>query len=96
MRIQKLDENTKKNLLEDLLKRSPNHYAEYESRVADILSNVRSKKDLALFEYTERFDGVKISANSIRVTEEEIKDAYEAVDTNLVSIIRKAKENIKL
>ena len=94
MRIQKLDENTKKNLLEDLLKRSPNHYAEYESRVADILSNVRSKKDLALFEYTERFDGVKISANSIRVTEEEIKDAYEAVDTNLVSIIRKAKENI--
>ena len=94
MRIQKLDEHTKKNLLEDLLKRSPNHYAEYESRVADILSNVRSKKDLALFEYTERFDGVKISANSIRVTEEEIKDAYEAVDTNLVSIIRKAKENI--
>ena len=94
MRIQKLDENTKKNLLEDLLKRSPNHYAEYESRVADILSNVRSKKDLALFEYTERFDGVKLSANSIRVTEEEIKDAYEAVDTNLVSIIRKAKENI--
>ena len=94
MRIQKLDEHTKKNLLEDLLKRSPNHYAEYESRVADILSNVRSKKDLALFEYTERFDGVKLSANSIRVTEEEIKDAYEAVDTNLVSIIRKAKENI--
>ncbi len=94
MRIQKLDENTKKNLLDDLLKRSPNHYAEYESRVADILSNVRSKKDLALFEYSERFDGVKLSANSIRVTEEEIKDAYEAVDTNLVSIIRKAKENI--
>jgi histidinol dehydrogenase len=95
MRIQKLDENTKKNLLEDLLKRSPNHYAEYESRVADILSNVKEGRDQAIFKYTERFDGVQINAETIRVTEAEIQEAYAQVDSNLVEIIRKAKENIK-
>ncbi len=95
MRIQKLDENSKKNLLEDLLKRSPNQYIEYEERVSTILKSVKDNKDKAVFDYTKQFDGVEISADNIRVTDAEIKEAYEKVDTSLVEIIRKAKENIK-
>ena len=95
MRIQKLDESSKKNLLEDLLKRSPNQYTEYEERVAAILQTVKAEKDKAIFDYTKQFDGVEISADNIRVTEAEIEEAYEKVDSSLVEIIRKAKENIK-
>ena len=95
MRIQRLDESSKKNLLEDLLKRSPNQYTEYEDRVAAILQTVKSEKDKAIFDYTKQFDGVEISADTIRVTEAEIEEAYEKVDTSLVEIIRKAKDNIK-
>ena len=95
MRIQKLDERSKKNLLEDLLKRSPNQYTEYEDRVAAILQTVKSGKDKAIFDYTKQFDGVEITADTIRVTEAEIEEAYEKVDSSLIEIIRKAKENIK-
>lgn len=94
MRIQRLNENTKKNLLEDLLKRSPNQYTEYEERVAAILSEVKEKKDAAIFNFTKKFDGAEITTDTIEVTEEEIKEAYEAVDESLINIIRKAKENI--
>ena len=73
MRIERLDENTKKNLLEDLLKRSPNQYTEYEERVSAILSAVKEGRDQALFDFTKKFDGVEISAATIRVTEEEMK-----------------------
>ena len=95
MRIQKLDESSKKNLLEDLLKRSPNQYTEYEERVAAILQTVKAEKDAAIFHYTKQFDGVEISADNIRVTEAEVEEAYEKVDATLIDIIRKAKENIK-
>lgn len=95
MRIQKLDESSKKNLLEDLLKRSPNQYTEYEERVAAILQTVKAERDKAIFNYTKQFDGVEISADNIRVTEAEIEEAYEKVDASLVEILRKAKENIK-
>lgn len=95
MRIQKLDEDSKKNLLEDLLKRSPNQYTEYEERVAAILHMVKQDRDKAIFEYTKQFDGVDISADTIRVTEAEIQEAYEKVDKSLIEIIRKARENIK-
>ena len=96
MRIQKLDENTKKNLLQDLLKRSPNQYPEYEERVAAILEAVKKDGDQAIFEFTKKFDGADISANNIKVTEAEIEEAYQAVDPSLIEIIRKAKENIKV
>lgn len=95
MRIQRLDENTKKNLLEDLLKRSPNQYTEYESRVAGILNAVREKKDEAVFAYTKQFDGVELAADNILVAEEEIQEAYTKVDASFVAIIKKAKENIR-
>lgn len=95
MRIEQLNEQTKKNLLEDLLKRSPNSYAEYEKSVQHILQEVQKKRDEALFAFTEKFDGASLDKNTIRVTEEEIEEAYEKVDTKLLSIIRKALRNIK-
>ena len=95
MRIQHRDKNTKMNLLEDLLKRSPNNYGKYEQGVAEILDHVRSEKDAAVFTYTEKFDGAKIDASNIKVTEEEIKEAYELVGEELTGIIRKALFNIR-
>ena len=95
MRIIKLEEETKKNILEDLLKRSPNSYGEFEKRVADIVDNVKTNGDKALFEYTEKFDGVVINENCIKVTEEEIKEAYAEVSDELLEIIRKALKNIE-
>lgn len=95
MRIQKLNDSTKKNLLEDLLKRSPNQYTEYEKKVSDILTAVRERKDEALFEFTERFDGVSMTAEQIRVTEEEIQEAYHLAEPSLIEVIRKAKKNIR-
>ncbi|MBQ8803986.1 MAG: histidinol dehydrogenase [Tyzzerella sp.] len=96
MRIQKLNTDTKKNLLEDLLKRSPNQYTEYEERVALILDTVKKEGDDALFAYTKKFDGVEITADTIKVTEEEIAEAYGKVDDSLIGIIQKAKHNIEV
>ena len=95
MRIEKLDQNTKTDLLEKLLKRSPNSYGKYEESVREILDAVKEKRDQALFEYTEKFDGAHISADNILVTEDEIKEAYDEVDSGLVDIIRKALDNIR-
>lgn len=95
MRIERLDETTKKNLLEDLLKRSPNSYEQYETRVREILNTVKEQKDQALFDYTARFDGAQIDASNIQVTEEEIREAYEIIDANLLRIVRKALKNIE-
>ncbi len=96
MRIQKLNYETKTNLLEDLLKRSPNKYPQYESRVLEILEHVKNEKDQAVFDYTKQFDGADITANTITVTKEEITQAYDLVDVSLVEIIRRAKENIRI
>ena len=95
MRILKLTKETQNNILENLLKRSPNSYGEFESRVNDIIQNVREKRDEAIFEYTLKFDGATIDQDNIRVTEEEIKEAYEAVDPALIDVIRKALVNIR-
>ena len=95
MRILKLTKETQNNILENLLKRSPNSYGEFESRVNDINQNVREKRDEAIFEYTLKFDGATIDQDNIRVTEEEIKEAYEQVDPKLLDVIRKALVNIR-
>ena len=96
MRIEKLDQNTKKDLLEKLLKRSPTSYGSYEQSVREILDDVRDRRDQALFEYTEKFDGARISADNILVTEEEIREAYREVDPELVEIIRRSLHNIRI
>ena len=95
MRILKLTEDTQKDILESLLKRSPNNYGEFEGRVNDIIENVRKNKDEAIFSYTKQFDGADINASNILVTEEEIEEAYAQVDEKLLAVIRKALVNIK-
>ncbi len=95
MRIVTLDENSKQNLLNDLLKRSPNHYGEFIDRVNDIIQNVRTNGDAAIFDYTKRFDGAQINTSNIRVTKEEIEEAYTLVDPELIDVIRKALVNIR-
>ena len=95
MRIQKLTEETKQKLLQDLLKRSPDSYGEYEERVAAILKQVKEKGDEALFAYTEQFDHAHLTKETVRVSEEEIAEAYEKTDEKLIGVIRKALENIR-
>ena len=95
MKILNLTPETQSNILENLLKRSPNSYGEFEARVNDIIMTVREKKDEALFDYTKRFDKADINASNILVTEEEIEEAYRLVDTKLLEVIRKALVNIK-
>lgn len=94
MRIQRLTKDAKENLLEDLLKRSPNNYGQYEQGVQEILAHVKEEKDQAVFAYTKKFDHADITAANIKVTEEEIEEAYKEVDSKLVEIIRKALLNI--
>jgi histidinol dehydrogenase len=95
MRIQHLDSSTKKNLLEDLLQRSPSSYGQYEQAVAEILNNVKIEKDKALFAYTEQFDHAHIDDSNVRVTMEEIQAAYEEVGEELLRVIRGSLESIK-
>ena len=95
MKIERLTAESRKNLLEDLLKRSPNQYGQYEERVQVILNRVKEEKDQALFAYTEQFDHAKITAETIKVTEEEIQEAYTQVDESLLEVVRKALKNIE-
>lgn len=95
MRIVELTKETKQNLLDDLLKRSPNNYTEYADVVQEIVDNVRKNGDAALFEYTKKFDKATITPSNIKVTEEEIEEAYKLVDPHLVDVIRKALVNIR-
>jgi histidinol dehydrogenase len=95
MKIIELNSETKKNILEDLLKRSPNQYDEYAAAVSKILEDVKQHKDKALFDYTERFDHSIITEDTIRVTEAEIDEAYEQVDPSIIDVIRKAIKNIE-
>lgn len=95
MRILKLTEDTRKNLLEDLLKRSPNSYKQYEESVDAIIEDVRQNGDSAVFSYTKQFDGADIHEDNIRVTREEIARAYESVDDKLIRVMKKSLENIR-
>ena len=95
MRIVELTEESRKDILENLLKRSPNNYTEFEGRVNAIIEKVRSDRDEAVFSYTKQFDGADINASNVLVTEEEIKEAYEQVDQTLLEVIRKALVNIR-
>lgn len=95
MKIVRLNEQERENILENLLKRSPNQYGKYEDTVHEILEDVKQKKDQALFAYTEKFDGVHITAENFRVTEEEIQEAYTQVDAHLLEVIRKSLKNIR-
>ena len=95
MRKLRLTANTIDNILETLLKRSPNQYTEYEATVNEIVNNVRVNGDEAIFAYTKKFDGADINENNIVVTKEEIEEAYNLVPQELIEVIRKALVNIE-
>ena len=95
MRIIELTSETKENILNDLLKRSPNNYGQYEATVDEIIENVKTNKDKAVFEYTLKFDKYALSKDNIRVTKEEIAEAYTKLDPKLVEVIRKSADNIR-
>lgn len=95
MRKVKLTQDAVKGLLNDLLKRSPNNYGQYADTVNDIVENVRANGDTAMFEYTKKFDGAKITASNLRVTQEEIDEAYTKVSPEVLEVIRKAIVNIR-
>lgn len=95
MRVIKLDESTKQNILDNLLKRSPNNYDEYTQTVNEILISVRENGDKAVFEYTKKFDGADIDASNVLVTTEELEEAYDEVDEKLIEVMRKSIANIR-
>ncbi len=95
MKIIELTGETKKNLLEDLLKRSPNNYSQYEATVNAIIENVKAKGDRALFDYTLQFDKFTLTPENIRVTREEVEEAYQQLETGLVEVMKEAAENIR-
>ena len=95
MRIVKLDENTKAKALENLIGRGASGYGEYEKTVQDIIENVRKSGDEALIAYSRQFDRCELTADTMRVSDDEIREAYEALDPELIGVMKKAAENIR-
>ena len=95
MRTVKLTKESTKDILENLLKRSPNNYGKFESKVAQILDKVKNEGDAALFAYTKEFDKADVTKETIRVTDAEIEEAYAQIDPALLGVIRKALVNIR-
>ncbi len=96
MKIIALDETSKKDLLADLLKRDPNQYDVYTKRVTSIVEDVKERKDEALFSYTEQFDGIRLTKETIRVSEKEIQEALDSVDPKLLEVMKRSMENIRM
>ncbi len=95
MRILELTEETRKNLQEDLLKRSPNSYTEYEARVNEIIGQVRERRDEAVFSYTQQFDGAELGPETVRVSKEEVEAAYQNTEPGLIEVMKKSLDNIR-
>lgn len=95
MKTVRLTKDSQRDLLDSLLKRSPNNYGQYESVVADIIANVREKGDEAVFDYTSQFDKWNCTADNIRVTEAEIEKAYAEADAAFVAVMEKSAANIR-
>ena len=95
MRIVDLTNETKQDILSSLLKRSPNNYAQYEKTVADIIDNVRTNKNAAVFSYTKQFDGFDLNSQNIRVTTEEIDEAVASIDAEFIRVMEKSAANIR-
>jgi len=95
MRILELTESTRNNILENLLKRSPNNYGEYEEKVKDIIEQVRSRGDEAVLEFTKRFDGCELTPDTLEVTKEEIAEAYKALTPEFIEVLKKSTANIR-
>ncbi|MGN0307627.1 MAG: histidinol dehydrogenase [Lachnospiraceae bacterium] len=95
MRIVELTAQSRENILEELLKRSPNQYGEYEATVNEIIQQVRKEKDAAILDYTRRFDQWQPTSETLRVTPEEIQEAYGQMDEALIEVMKKSAANIR-
>lgn len=95
MRIIRLDEESRNNILSELLKRDPNNYSAYENTVKEIVDNVRENRDKAVFAYTKQFDRAVLTPETVRVTEEEIQEALSQVDPALLAVMKRAMKNIR-
>ena len=95
MRIVKLTEQSKANILSDLLKRDPNQYVDYADSVQVIVDQVKEYGDEAVFSYTRQFDGTEITAQTVRVTDREIQEALSYVDPELINVMKKSMKNIR-
>ncbi len=95
MRIIKLNEENKKNILSDLLKRDPNQYDEYADRVAVILKEVKANRDAAVLAFTKKFDGADLTADQMLVTKQEIDEALATVDPELIGVMKRSASNIR-
>lgn len=94
MKIVALSQDTKKSLLEDLLKRSPNNYGQYEKTVAEIIENVKTNGDAALFELAHKFDKNDIDATNFKVTDAEIEEAFQVIEPEFIEVMKRAAANI--
>lgn len=95
MKTIRLTAETRKDILDNLLKRSPNNYGQYEKVVADIIANVREKGDAALFDYTSQFDKWNVNADNLRVTEAEIEEACARIDKPFLTAMERSAANIE-
>lgn len=95
MRIVRLTEDTKKEALEALIGRNPSGFEDQEKAVREIIEAVRTGGDKALFAYEKKFDKCELTGDTIRVTREEIEEAYAALDPEFVNVLKKAAANIR-
>ena len=95
MRIVTLTSETKQNLLENLLKRSTNDYGEYEKVVAEIIEQVKSHKEEAIFEYSRKFDKCELTKETFEVTRAEIEEAYTQIDAHFIEVMKASAANIR-
>ena len=95
MRIVKLNEQARQDILANLLKRDPNNYSGYEKTVQAIVEDVKSRRDEAVLEYTKKFDGVELTPKGLRVTEKEIEEALSLVEPSLLAVMKKSMKNIR-
>ncbi len=95
MRIVTLTSETKQNLLENLLKRSTNDYGEYEKVVAEIIEQVKSRKEEAIFEYSRKFDKCELTKETFEVTRAEIEEAYTQIDAHFIEVMKASAANIR-
>ncbi len=95
MRIVTLTSETKQNLLENLLKRSTNDYGEYEKVVAEIIEQVKSRKEEAIFEYSRKFDKCELTKETFEVTRAEIEEPYTQIDAHFIEVMKASAANIR-
>ncbi len=95
MRITTLTSDNKQEFIDLLKSRKSTDTAKQEEIVAGIIRRVREEGDRAVFELEKQLDGCNLSADNIRVSREEIEEAYRSVDPQLIGVMKHAAENIR-